>query len=122
MTHYRSIIAFAVSIALAGCSPVNTVPPPLAPNDPVLHYDLEIPESLEIRSVEFTATAFSDVSGYGGSTGSKVGGRAFLQVYAVHRQTGDQYVLLYEDVARRKQPVQVIRFRAAADSMLLQRR
>ena len=31
--------------------------------------------------------------------------------YAVHRKTGEQFLLLYEDIARRKRPVQVIRFR-----------
>ena len=114
--------ALIVAATLVGCSPVNTVPPPVSPEDPVQHYDLEIPASLEIRSVEFTATTFSEVTGYDRATGSKVGGRAFLQVYAVHRETGDQYVLLYEDIARRKQPVQVIRFRSAADSTILKRR
>jgi len=121
MGYHRLTLGFAISIGLAACSPVNTVPPPLTPTDPVQHFDLAIPASLEIRSVEFTATTFADVSGYGGSTGSKVGGRAFLQVYAVHRQTGDQYMLLYEDIGRRKQPVQVIRFRAEADSAILNR-
>jgi hypothetical protein len=117
----RSAVGLAMGIGLAACSPINTVPPPLTPTDPVQHYDLEIPESLDIRSVEFTATTFADVSGYGGTTGSKVGGRAFLQVYAVHRDTGDQYVLLYEDLPRRKQPVQVIRFRAGPDTGILNR-
>ena len=47
------------------------------------------------------------------------GGRAFLQVHAIHRDTGEQYVLLYEDIANRKQPVQVIRFRPTSDATIL---
>jgi hypothetical protein len=97
------------------CTPVNTVPEPVSPSAAIQHYDLEIPVDLEIKSVDFSATTFSDVSGSGGSTSSAVGGRAFVKVYAVHRSTGEQYLLLYEDIARRKQPVQVIRFVRSPD-------
>jgi hypothetical protein len=97
------------------CTPVNTVPEPVSPSAAIQHYDLEIPADLEIKSVDFSATTFSDVSGSGGSTSSAVGGRAFVKVYAVHRSTGEQYLLLYEDIARRKQPVQVIRFVRSPD-------
>jgi hypothetical protein len=99
------------------CSPVNTVPEPVSPTAAIQHYDLEIPADLEIKSVDFSATTFSDVSGSGGSTSSSVGGRAFVKVYAVHRTTGEQYLLLYEDIAHRKQPVQVIRFVRAPDGV-----
>jgi hypothetical protein len=97
------------------CTPVNTVPEPVSPSAAIQHYDLEIPVDLEIKSVDFSATTFSDVSGSGGSTSSAVGGRAFVKVYAVHRSTGEQNLLLYEDIARRKQPVQVIRFVRSPD-------
>jgi hypothetical protein len=97
-------------VAVAGCSTVNTVPPPVSPTAAVQYYDLEIPSDLEIKSVDFAATTFSDVSGTGGSTYSSVGGRAFVKVYAVHRTTGEQFLLLYEDIERRKRPVRVIRF------------
>jgi len=40
-------------------------------------------------------------------------------VSAVHRQTGEQYLLIYEDLAQRRTPVQVIRFRSVADSGVL---
>jgi len=60
--------------------------------------------------VDFCATTFSDVSGSGGSMSSSVGGRAFVKVYAAHRTTGEQFLLLYEDIERRKRPVQVTRF------------
>ena len=107
--------------AASACHTVNTIPPPPSPTDPVKHYDLDIPEALEIKAVSFDATAFSDVSGTGSTTSTQMGGRAFLKVYAVHRQTGEQYLLIYEDIAHRKTPVQVIRFRAVPDSRVLAR-
>ena len=121
MTYYKAIPEIAAALALAACSPVNTVPAPVAPSDPIQYYDLDLPESLQVQSIEFTATTFSAVSGSGGTSSSKAGGRAFLQVYAIHRDTGEQYVLLYEDIANRKQPVQVIRFRPTSDATILRR-
>jgi len=90
---------------------VNTVPEPVSPAAAIQYYDLEVPLDLEIKGVDFSATTFSDVSGSGGGTSSEVGGRAFVKVYAVHRKTGDQFLLLYEDIVHRKRPVQIIRFR-----------
>ena len=106
-------------LATMGCHPVNTIPPPALPSDPIKHYDLDIPVELEVRSVTFDATAFSDVSGGATGTSTEMGGRAFLKVYAVHRRTGEQYLLVYEDIEHRKAPVQVIRFRTVADSGVL---
>lgn len=66
---------------------------------------------LEIKAVDFAASAFSDVQGpSGGPMQSSVGGRAFVKVYAERRTTGEQFLLLYEDIARRRQPIQIIRF------------
>ena len=122
MTYFKAIPVVAAALALAACGPTNTVPPPVAPGDPIQHYDLNIPESLQVQSVEFAATTFSEVAGYGGSTASEVGGRAFIQVHAIHRQTGEQYLLLYEDIANRKQPVQVIRFLPTSDATIFRSR
>lgn len=116
--HYRipPILFVLFTLAPAGaCTPVNTVPEPVAPTAAIQYHDLEIPADLEVKSADFSATTFSDVSGSGGSTSSSVGGRAFVKVYAVHRTTGEQYLLLYEDIARRKRPVQVIRFVRGSD-------
>ena len=96
--------------ATVACGPVNTVPAPVSPTAAIQYYDLEIPSDLEIKGVDFSATTFSEVSGSSGVTGSEVGGRAFVKVYAVHRTTGEQFLLLYEDIEHRRQPVQVIRF------------
>jgi hypothetical protein len=115
----RPAMIFLVSSItwLAGCT-VNTVPKPVSPTASIQYYDLDVPPDLEIRSVDFAATTFADVSGSGGITSSSVGGRAFVKVYAVHRKTGAQFLLLYEEVAHRKRPVQIIRFRPAASVAL----
>jgi len=100
-------------VLFVACAPVNTVPEPVAPTAAIQYYDLDVPPDLEIKSVDFSATTFSDVSGAGGTTSSSVGGRAFVKVYAAHRKTGEQFLLLYEDIVHRKLPVQIIRFRPA---------
>jgi len=86
------------------------------PNRPVQYYDLELPADLEIKAVDFSATTYADVSGPPeGAVGSTVSGRAFVNVYAVHRTTGEQFLVLYEDVGRRSRPVQIIRFVPGTD-------
>jgi hypothetical protein len=110
-TRVSRFILPALAAGIACVQPVNTVPPPVAPTDAVQYYDLEIPSDLDIKSVDFSASTFADVTGTPETaTSSTVGGRAFVKVYAVHRTSGDQYLLLYEDVANRKRPVQIIRF------------
>lgn len=104
-------------LVLGACSrTVNTLPPLVRPDAQVREITLDLPAGLEIRSVDYNATMFSDVSGTSGEfgiTSSSVGGRAFVKVYAVEQSTGQQVLLLYENVAQRAQPVQIIRFRSA---------
>ena len=109
-----SLIALVSGVA---CHPVNTVPAPVSPTAAIQYYDLEIPPDLEIRAVDFSATTFSAVSGSGGYTSSETGGRAFVKVYAVRRTTGEQFLLLYEDIEHRKRPVRVIRFVPSPDKV-----
>lgn len=104
----RVLTLAAATWAITACFPVNTVPEPVRPADPVEEFDLEIPGNLDVRHVDFSATMFSQTSG---SHHSSVGGRAFLKVYAVDRASGESVLLIYENVAERKQPVQVFRFR-----------
>ena len=104
-----------LAMGTACVQPVNTVPPAVTPADPVQYYDLELPPDLDIKAVDFSATTFSDVSGTKSATSSSIGGRAFVKVYAVSRTNGDQFLVLYEDVARRKRPVQIIRFVRGTD-------
>jgi hypothetical protein len=102
-------------LLVGACSrTVNTLPPVVSPTTPVLEHTLQLPPGLEIRSVDYQATMFSDVSGGVGTipNTTTTGGRAFIKVYAVDTGTGDQVLLLYENVARRTEPIQIIRFRS----------
>ena len=112
-----ALLAFAG--AGSACAVLNTIPDPVLPQDPVQYYDLDLPGSLEVRSVSFDAALVSDVSGSANLVASQVGGRGFLKVYAVDRQSGQQYLLIYENIRERKRPVQIIRFRAAPGDALL---
>ncbi len=112
------VLVVAVVAAAACHTPVNTVPGPVTPDDPVAHYEIEIPDALEVKSVSFDATTFGDVAGGEFGVATQVGGRAFLKVHAIHSKTGDQYLLIYEDISHRKTPVQIIRFRAVPDSRM----
>lgn len=110
-----SLLASASLIfGLTAChGTINTLPQALSPASPVQYADLELPAGLEIRSVDFTSSTFGEASsGAGGAVFSTVGGRAFVKVYAVERKTGEQYLLLYEDITRRARPIQIIRFHA----------
>src|SRR5262245_41219889 len=105
------LVHFLVLGWAIGCT-VNTVPEPVSPSSAIQYYDLDRPADLDVRAVDFSATTFSEVTGSRGTTSSSVGGRAFVKVYAVHRKTAEQFLLLYEDISHRKRPVQIIRFRA----------
>lgn len=111
MPKAAALVLLVSFVWITGCSPVNTVPEPVAPTAAIQYLDLDVPPDLEIKAVDFSATTFSDVSGSGGATSSSVGGRAFVKVYAVRRMTNEQFLLLYEDIVHRKRPVQIIRFR-----------
>lgn len=106
----RHLFTAGLASVLVGCSPVNTVPPPVSPEAAIQEFALEIPAGLEVRNVDFTASLYSDVSGTPNAVGSATGGRAFLKVYAVDRKSGESVLLLYENIEKRKRPVQVIRF------------
>lgn len=118
MRTHISLFVLSPLLCGAACqSTVNTLPDPVTPTTAVQYYDLEVPRDLEIKAVDFAATTFADVFGMPHSaTVSSVGGRAFVKVYAVHRTTGEQFLLLYEDIARRTRPVQIIRFLGGPDS------
>lgn len=118
MRRWALLVSSIVGVATACSRPVNTVPGPVSPSASIQFYDLEVPSDLEIKAVDFTATSFTDVYGFEGSTGSSTSARGFIKVYAIQRRTGEQFLLVYEDVARRKKPVQVIHFRATSDVVL----
>ena len=91
----------------AGCaSTVNTLPAVATRDAPTEELTLYLPEELEMYSVDYDAALYSDVSD--GET--TLGGRAFVKVYARHRETGVPYLLLYENIEERAYPFQIIRF------------
>ena len=114
----RPVMLVPTLALLAACSStVSTLPPVASPTAPVGEVVLEIPDGLEVRSASYTATMYSEVSGTSGSygvTATSVGGRAFVQVLAVDRATQEQVLLVYEHIATRTRPIQVIRFRRGA--------
>jgi hypothetical protein len=118
MRRWTSMIVSPIIAVASACTAVNTVPEPVSPDAPIQFYALDIPSDLEIKAIDFTATSFTDVSGFNGTTSSSTSGRAFVKVYAVQRRTGEQFLLVYEDVARRKKPIEVIHFRPASDMVL----
>jgi hypothetical protein len=125
MRYPVSRFAIASAMLLAACTRtiVNTIPPLVTPLAEVQRYDLELPPDLDVKTIDFTATTYADVRGNSDTgTSSEVAGRAFVKVWAVHRTTGDNYLLLYEDGSHRRRPVQIIRFvrgaeRAGPDSI-----
>ena len=109
------LLAF-VPVTTACSSTINTLPPVISPSAPIGELVLEIPAGLEVRSASYSATMYSDISGTSGNLGvttTSAGGRAFVQVLAVDRATQEQVLLVYENIATRTKPIQVIRFRVA---------
>ncbi len=102
---HRLTLAFtvlvAVSVVASGCAKVNTLPKPIGPDDPVRRYQLAIPDSIEVLSVDF------DIAIYGGE-GVIDKGRAFVKVVGRVRTSGRFVLFLFENLDRRQQPIEVI--------------
>ena len=112
MKNYRTVWCTGLFL-LAGCAHrIDTLPPVAKPGAPLREITLEIPEGFEVRSIDYDAAMYSSVSGSGGMTSTSAGGRAFVKVLAVERSSGQQVLLLYENVSARSQPVEIIRFRS----------
>ena len=109
------VLGMLAVVILGACTQtINTLPPTVTPADPVQHYSLRIPDSLEIKSVDFDAALYPNVRGTEYGVDTKLGGRAFVKVFAVHRKTGETYLLVFEDIAQRRDPVLVIRFEGSS--------
>jgi hypothetical protein len=104
---------------IAACNrvyPVQTEPYPVSATAAIDRNDVEVPRELEVRSASYSLTGLANVSGYEGNTGTTVQLRPLLTIYAVNRSTGEQLLLIYDDLAQRKQPSRIIRIRPASDS------
>jgi hypothetical protein len=117
----KTSVACSALLAVAACirtpSPVETHPYPVSASADVERSDLEIPRDLEVRSASYSVTGLPDVSGIGGNTSSNVQVRPILTVYAVRRATGEQLLLVYDDLAQRKQPSRIVRLVAGSGSL-----
>jgi len=118
MRRWSPLVLTPIIAAASACiRPPFPVPEPVSPVTSVQYYDLDIPSDLEIKTVDFGATPFTYVNGFNGNTSSTTSVETFVKVYAVQRQTGEQFMLVYEDIARHKRPTQVIHFRPVLDAM-----
>lgn len=91
---------FCLAVILSGCA-TNTVPPPAEPTDPIRHNSLEVPAWLEIISVDFAAAMYRGDK-------ARTTGRGFYTVFGRHRESGKYHLLLYEDISRRVEPIEII--------------
>lgn len=106
----RIHLALPLLLLTVACNrTVNTLPRLARPASPVEQILLQIPEGLEIRSVDYDAAMYSEATDANLSF-ALVGGRAFVKVMAVDRRTGELVLLLYENITQRAAPIQVIRF------------
>ena len=114
----KTSVACSALLALGACNiPVATRPYPVSSSAAVERSDLEIPRDLDVRSASYSVTGLADVSGMNGSTSSSVQVRPILTVYAVRRGTGEQLLLIYDDLAQRKEPSRIVRLVASSDSL-----
>lgn len=109
-TLFSSLLLLTVA---AGCRTTTTLPRLSEINDPTKSVTLNIPEDMEVKSIDFSATMYGDQTG---GTTQSAKGRAFVKVYAVHRKTGQQYLLLYENIEKRAEPVMIVRFEPQKDA------
>ncbi|MEM1126019.1 MAG: hypothetical protein AAGI71_05155 [Bacteroidota bacterium] len=112
---------FATLLVLAGTgcatSSVNTLPPLVGPEAATEHVTLYVPEGLDIQSVDLEADVFSEAKPGTHTIISEIGGRSFVKAYAVERETGVQVLLVYENIAERPKPIQIIRFETESASL-----
>ena len=107
-------LALAVlGIALAGCGPGyrTTLLQTAEPGAPPPEYRVEIPEGYDVLAVDYDAALVGIASGE--NTSTSVEGKGVVTVHAVERATGDEVVLIYDDVPARRTPTAVIRLERA---------
>ena len=118
-----ALATLAVSVVpLTGCwsaRAVNTLPPPASARAETVEHVLDLPEGLEVRWVDYDAALAGNVSGainpdVPTAVTTSLYGRAFVKVFAVERATGEEVLLVYDNIAQRSAPARVIRFRRPA--------
>ena len=106
-----SLLALVCALFLTSCTGyINTLPTAGSPPpEGTLETVLRLPEGLQVVSVDYDAELYLPSSNGSTSFEGEVG-RAFINVLAVDRETGTQYLLIYENLAQNSRPLQVIRF------------
>jgi hypothetical protein len=110
------VVSVGVLLGVGCTASVTTQPYPVSATAAIEQNDLLLPPGLEVRSAGYSVTGLADVSGINGSTSSVVQVRPLLTVFAVRRKSGEQFVLIYDDLTQRRQPSQVIRLVASSDT------
>lgn len=88
---------------------INTLPTAGPRPEGTLETVLRIPQGLQVVSVDYDAELYLPSSNGSTSFEGEIG-RAFIHVFAEDRETGTQYLLIYENLERNSRPLQVIRF------------
>lgn len=111
----KSLLSLSLSISLwllvSSCSPSAYSTLPQQPHMAKVAHErqpeavLYIPTGLQVISVDYDAEFFT-ISSDGTTRREGEEGRAFINVLAVDKQSGEQYLLIYENL----RPIQVIRF------------
>ena len=105
-----------VLIVLSACAPgyQSTLLPTAEVGAPPPEYRIQIPDGYDVRSVDYDASLVGIASGNQYSTSTDVRGRGVVAVYAVERATGDEVVLIYDDVAARPTHTAILRLERGA--------
>lgn len=100
-----------ISIAFTACvpPPVVTLPPEPSRSSKPIETTLYIPYGLVVQSVDYDVEFYTS-SDEGTTYGDGRRGRSFIHVHAVHRNTGEQYLLVYESSPQQPRPIQIFRF------------
>ncbi|WP_420455463.1 hypothetical protein [Rubrivirga sp.] len=102
----RSALA-VLALVLAGCGGYgSTLLPTAEPDEVPYEYRVEVPDGYDVRSVDYDASL---VGLSNGESSTVVRGRGVVTVYAVERATGQEVVLIYDDVLARSSPTAIVR-------------
>lgn len=100
----------ALCLFLSSCTGyINSLPTDTTMPGETLQTILQLPAGLKVVSVDYDAELYTPSSNGSTSYEGEVG-RAFINVYAVDRQSGEQFLLIYENLRQNSRPIQVIRF------------
>jgi hypothetical protein len=109
MSGFKTLVgSMFLAVTLSACA-ANTLPSRAGPTDPIRHNRLEVPAWLEILSIDFAAAM-------GRNPEERTTRRGFYSVFGRHRESGTYYLLVYEDLARRGAPIEIIEVDTAVAS------